>query len=141
MLLVPAGCGKARTPTVPVSGQVLLDGKPVPAGFIRLIPEKGRPATGTLDADGRFRLTTFDDGDGCIRGTHIVEVIARQPISGTEVRWLAPKKYASASTSGLKVTIEKATKALPIDLTSGGEEPQIEKLQTGGERDHAAPAR
>ena len=86
MLLALAGCGKGRTPCVLVSGQVLLDGKPLPTGFIRVIPAKGRMAAGALDGEGRFRLTTFNDGDGCIRGTHAVEVIAKERLSPTKTR-------------------------------------------------------
>jgi hypothetical protein len=122
MLLVLAGCGRSRTPCVPVSGQVLLDGKPVSAGFIRLIPEKGRPASGTLDADGRFRLATYEDGDGCILGTHTV-VISEPASDATKSPFPVPKKYTSLATSGYKVTIEKATDSLQIDLVSGGEKP------------------
>ena len=132
-LLILGGCGKGRTPCVPVSGRVLLDGKPVPQGFIRVIPANGRPATGTLDADGRFRLTTFDDGDGCIRGTHAVEVIARQRISPTQSRWLAPRRYFDAATSGITVTVDKATDALQIDLVSDHEKPPVENVDTGGD--------
>jgi hypothetical protein len=133
ILLVFAGCGKGRTPCVPVAGQVLLDGKPVPTGFIRVIPTNGRTATGTIDADGRFRLTTFDEGDGCIRGTHAVEVISKQRLSATEVRWLVPKKYFDVSTSGYQVTIDSPTDSLRIELVSGGEKPQVEKSETSGD--------
>jgi len=118
MLLVLAGCGKARTPCVPVAGQVFLDGKPLPMGFIRVIPEKGRAATATLDAEGRFHLSTFNTGDGCIRGTHAVEVIAKQSLGKNNTHWVVPEKYGKAATSGLKVTIDKATDSLRIDLVS-----------------------
>ena len=67
----------ARTLEVLVEGPVLLDGKPVPMGFIRVLPDVGRPAQGVLNAEGRFRLTTYDEGDGCV-GTHRVEVLAAQ---------------------------------------------------------------
>ena len=133
VLLLPAGCGKGRTPRVPVAGQVLLDGKPVTTGFIWVIPSDGRAATGTIDSGGRFRLTTFDDGDGCIRGTHGVEVVSKQRVSATETRWLVPKKYLHAATSGVQATIDGPTDTLAIQLTSDGAKPEIERVDTSGD--------
>ena len=132
-VLFIGGCSKSRTPCVLVAGQVLLDGKPVPEGFIRLIPTTGRVATGTLDAEGRFRLTTYVDGDGCIPGTHAVEVIAKKKLDSKRVQWLVPKKYFDVSTSGYTVKIDKAKEDLQIDLVSGGEKPEIETIDNRGD--------
>lgn len=61
------GCGPSRPTTVPVSGTVLLDGEPVEsAAVIFSSVEGGRPATGITDAQGRFRLRTFDGNDGVL---------------------------------------------------------------------------
>jgi hypothetical protein len=72
-VLLP-GCSDGRPRRVPVSGQVLVDGKPLAFGFVRLIPHKGRPASGQVDKEGRFRLTTYTSNDGCTLGTHAVEI-------------------------------------------------------------------
>lgn len=132
-ILLLSGCGDGRPVRVPVSGQVLLDGKPVPLGFIRLLNDGGRPAQGTLDSEGRFRLTTYDDGDGCVPGTHPVEVLAAQRLGARQVRLLVPKKYFSAATSGLTVTVDGATDSLRIDLVSNGQKPIVETSETGGD--------
>jgi hypothetical protein len=72
-LVVLAGCER-RSTRVPVAGQVLIDGQPLTTGYIWLEPAEERPAGGAIDAQGRFRLTTYDDNDGCVLGTHKVAV-------------------------------------------------------------------
>ena len=70
LCLLAAGCGgPSRPETVPVSGRVTYQGKPVPMGQIMFYPDQGRPATGAIDADGNYRLTTFTTADGARRAT------------------------------------------------------------------------
>jgi len=128
-LLFPlvAGCGDGRPRRVPVSGQVLIDGKPLTRGFIRLVPEGARPAAGQIGPDGRFTLKTFEPGDGAVTGRHEVSVTAVESLSDTVQRWYTPKKYADPSTSGLTVTINEPTDSLLIELTWDGGKPFIEK--------------
>jgi hypothetical protein len=120
MILLGAGCGRNGPRPVPVSGVVTIDGQPLPAGFIRVVPEGGRPSSGTIGADGRFTLGCFTNNDGCLPGTHKVEVSGLQVLSETQQKWLAPRKYASTGTSGLTVMIDKATDAFQINLTWAG---------------------
>lgn len=124
-----SGCGDGRPKRVPVSGQVLIDGKPLTWGFVRLLPENGRPATGEIGPDGRFTLTTFEDGDGAVLGTHDVIVLANEQLSETTRRWHAPKKYTNAATSGLTQTIDGPTDSLVINLTWDGGHPFTERDQ------------
>lgn len=119
-LLVVPGCGTKGPRPVPVAGVVTIDGKPLAGGFIRVVPDAGRPSSSTIDKVGRFTLGCFTKDDGCLTGTHKVEVSASENISETAKKWLAPKKYASAYSSGLTVTIDKATDALKVDLTWAG---------------------
>jgi len=132
MLIATAGCRDSRPERVPVSGQVLIDGKPLGYGFIRLVPEDARPATGELDADGRFTLKTFEDGDGAVLGTHPVMILAAEQISARKQRWHAPKKYSDAKTSGLTATIDGPTDSLLIELSWEGGKPFIETIQDFG---------
>jgi hypothetical protein len=127
LMLFAVGCGDGRPKRVPVSGQVLIDGKPLAAGIIRVIPDGARPAMSYLDENGRFDLTTFNQGDGCVPGTHKVVVLGNRRHPG-RVEWLAPKKYWSPTTSGLTVTIDRPTDSLAIELTWGGGKPFFEKL-------------
>ena len=114
------GCGDGRPRRVPVSGQVLIDGQPLPGGnqaTIQVVPRDARPAFGKIDNDGHFTLTTFDTNDGCVTGTHRVAVVYSVPIGNRGVRWLVPKQYSDPSTSELDVTIEGETNDLTIELT------------------------
>ncbi len=127
-LTTVAGCGDGRPSRVPVSGQVLIDGKPLTYGYVRLIPENARAASAKIEPDGRFTLKTFEDGDGAVVGTHPVMILGAEQLSGTKQRWHALKKYASARTSGLTATIDGPTDSLLVELTWDGGKPFVETL-------------
>ncbi len=124
-----AGCGDGRPRRVPVSGRVLIDGKPLTLGYIRFVPDEGRPSGGDLGPDGRFRLTCYDGYDGAVVGTHRVEVAAREILGTDTLRWHAPKKYLQFDTSDVSVEIAGATDALQIDLTWDGGAPFSERFE------------
>ncbi len=42
-VVVLPGCGDGRPTRVPISGQVLIDGKPLTTGAVRLVPAGARP--------------------------------------------------------------------------------------------------
>lgn len=80
MLIVSLGCG-GGLPTVPVSGVVTFDGGACPApGNVIFKPveiEEGlpsRPGRAQFGTDGRFEVTSFNEGDGLLPGTYIAEV-------------------------------------------------------------------
>jgi hypothetical protein len=125
-----SGCGDGRPACVPVSGVVLVDGKPVTEGIVRIRPEGAASAAGKIGPDGRFTLTTFEDEDGCVPGTHAVEVFAFESRGGGYY-WHAPKKYSEPD-SGLKVTISGPTDNLKVELTWGGGKPFLEKAEAQG---------
>jgi hypothetical protein len=119
--LLAVGCGDGRPRIVPTSGVVLMNGKPLTGhvGFVRVVPAGARPATGRIDpADGRFTLTTYDTGDGCVEGTHPAAVIVNTTV-GNRLIWIVPERYGNDSTSGLSVTV-------------GGEKAQLEIRLEGG---------
>jgi hypothetical protein len=135
LLLTLAGCSPGPPKTVPVAGTVLIDGKPLSSGYIRIVPADGRAATSQIDAQGRFRLTTYKECDGCAPGTHPVEVGSRETIRHGELLWLVPEKYRDPARSSLTATINGPTDNLVIELTWGGGKPFVEKLDTGGDFD------
>jgi len=126
-LAMALGCGDGRPKRVPVSGQVLIDGKPLTTGAVRLIPRGARPSVGQLDEQGRFQLTCFESDDGSVEGEHRVAVVAVEPINDRARRWHAPKKYANPATSGLTTTINGETDDLVIELTWSGGKPFVER--------------
>ena len=132
--LLVAGCGPSRPTTIPVSGTVTLDGKPVAGAQVMLLPEEeGRPAQGTTDEAGEFTLGTFETADGALPGSHAVTVVARRisgvnadadglegdiAPGGVKVQWLVPQRYSDPKTSGLTVTVESGMDPMKLQLTS-----------------------
>lgn len=115
------GCGDGRPKRVQVTGRVTIDGEPLTHGYVRLFPSKGRMSGGTLDEEGRFRLSCFESGDGVILGEHKIAVLGQEQLDETRIRWHAPKVYARPTTSGLKQTIDSSTETIEIELTWGKE--------------------
>jgi hypothetical protein len=113
------GCD-SRPTRVHISGQVLIDGKPLTVGDVKFVPEGARPSSAKLDKEGRFTLTCYDGNDGAIPGHHRVQVSASEISGEDKVMWHAPMKYASFRTSGLTVDVNEPTDSLVIELTSDG---------------------
>ncbi|MCA9233897.1 MAG: hypothetical protein KDA44_00400 [Planctomycetales bacterium] len=123
-----AGCSDGLPHRVPVSGIVKIDGKPLSQGSVMVIPANDRPAGGSIGPDGRFTLTSYEPNDGVVVGTHKVTVAATEHLSERETRWLVPKKYNNAGSSGLTVTIDGPTDDLEINLTWDGKHPFTERM-------------
>lgn len=129
LILATAGCGDGRPKRVPVSGRVTIDGQPLETGFIQVVPEGDRPATGKLGTGGRFTLTTYDTEDGCVLGKHLVSVAANKSLNPTTMQWFAPKKYISTATSGLTLEVTGPRDDVEIKLSWEGGKPYIEKYE------------
>jgi hypothetical protein len=123
------GCGDGRPARLAVSGQVLIDGKPLTYGFVRFVPEHGRPSGGRLDDQGRFTLSSYGENDGIIPGAHRVEVDGSESLSATQLKWHAPKKYFRYRTSELTQEITGPTDSLVINITWAGGKPFVERVK------------
>src|SRR5262245_17553382 len=69
---VVAGCQKS--PTVPVTGTLTLDGQPAGQAELIFTPTHGRVASGVTDDSGRFQLSTNKPNDGAVPGDHAVTI-------------------------------------------------------------------
>jgi hypothetical protein len=127
------GCGDGRPERVPVSGKVLIDGKPLETGNIRVYAAANRAASGRIEPDGSFKLSTYELGDGVVPGTHAVSVTGAKLLNPKTMRWYAPKKFSSAETSGLTLEVTEATNEAKIDLSWGGGKPFDEAIVGGGD--------
>jgi hypothetical protein len=125
-----AGCGGSKFKTTyPARGQVLCDGKPVTGIKVVLISQEDndplvRPS-GTVDADGRFELSTYASGDGAPAGSYTVTIMAPLPEpkgqAGTKAASKPPApptlpvsaRYSKPETSGLTVVVEAKDNELP----------------------------
>jgi hypothetical protein len=133
-LLSAPGCGPDTShlpKTVPASGIVTLDGKPVEGAQVVLVPagDGAHGAFGTTDASGSFSLRAFEQKDGAVPGEYKVQVsktvevkLKGPPVDGGDpVRfdYGVPAKYTGAQTSGLTVTIPDAgIKDIKFELRS-----------------------
>jgi hypothetical protein len=131
IVLCLAGCGDKAPERVPVSGQVLIDGKPLTQGFVRILPDGARPSLGKLDANGRFTLEAKQDVPGVPLGEHPVEIHAIEVLNAGSQRRHVPALYENHELSKLRVKIDGATEALVINLTwegSGKKGPYVESF-------------
>src|SRR5262245_48066706 len=123
--LMALGCGgdPSMPKTAKVSGKVTYNGKPVFPGSVTFTPAGGdkmatQSATGQLNEDGTFTLTTFNTGDGAVIGQHTATIEARgdinamnQPKADGTIAYVLPKplipeKYTKLDRSPLKYTVE-----------------------------------
>ena len=127
LALSGAGCGaKSEFPeTFPVSGKVTYKGQPVTKGTVTFQPDQGQPATGAIQPDGTYQLSTFAEKDGALPGHHKVMIIANDAdpnlMPGSSPGYkppkdLIPKKYNNRETSGLEATVSKDKTAYDFDL-------------------------
>ncbi|WP_442483305.1 hypothetical protein [Aeoliella sp. SH292] len=105
-----AGCRPSyQLDIAPAHGTVTLDGKPLSAGSVLLMPAKGRGASAPLARDGTFVLTTYNPGDGAILGKHKVIVLPLQSDSESDELPAGyvdvPGRYRNATTSGIEVEV------------------------------------
>lgn len=120
--LVSGGCGNGHPRCYPVSGTVWVDGKPLSGeldGTVRFVSTDtestyGRPATGKIDENGRFSLTSYEDGDGCPRGTYRVTLIILQS-RGNKMFYVVPPRYESAAQTDIQVEVGGKTENLKLE--------------------------
>ena len=83
LVVSEAGCtGGDRPKTVPIAGRVTIDGQP-PGEVGRLYftptqPAEGyskRPANGSFDVDGTYRVMSWEVDDGLVPGHYTVNVL------------------------------------------------------------------
>ena len=122
-LVCLVGCGSKLAS---VSGIVRLDGKPIAAAGVAFHPvDKGPVASGTTDADGRYRLETGSQS-GVAPGEYRVTVckdrisgIGKDGLAlsgGIKVEHFLPPKYNDPATSPLRVTVGQGAQSHNFDL-------------------------
>jgi hypothetical protein len=99
---------------VPVKGKVTYKGQPLTKGVIRFEPDDyGRPASGQLQSDGTYVLSTLKEGDGVVAGHHQVSISGTGSHPAKEV---VPKKYTQRSTSRLAADVSAEHTEFNFDL-------------------------
>jgi hypothetical protein len=134
VLQLSSGCSQdANMPKLgKVRGTVSYQGKPLDGGRVVFTPvsgkggETGQNATGVIDRDGTYEMTTFSTGDGAILGQHVVTVVVQKgempkPDANSQIKYvlpknMAPSKYASPDKSPLKCTVIEGGMKFDIEL-------------------------
>ncbi len=110
--LLITGCSE---PKYEVRGQVVYenDEQPVPGG-VTIVFESTKPpydrASGNLDAEGRFDLSSSRQGDGAMQGEHRVRFTADvgpgRPDAAANMAQYMAAKYAAYDTADIKLNID-----------------------------------
>jgi hypothetical protein len=121
------GCGSGAT-LVPVTGRVLVEGKPAAGAYVRFHPEGGERGlplpSARVKEDGSFQLATLLPGENSPRpgappGRYAVTVMLRSPSprGDNDERDLLPPRYLDPTASGLTAVVaETATEVPPFNL-------------------------
>src|SRR5262249_47788795 len=93
ILLTMFACNSGP-PFAEVSGEIMLDGKPMPDAVVQFSPERekntnGPPSWGKSDEEGRFRLKSDDKygKDGAVVGFHRVVIWDARTLAPPKHRW------------------------------------------------------
>ena len=110
---------------VPVTGQVVYNGEPLPFGIVMFQPEQGQAAQGEIQPDGTFQLSTYGPNDGAVPGHHKVSVrcFSTQKAgadggdAGAPGRLLIPQQYTRFGMSGLSADVKPgSTEPIVLEL-------------------------
>ena len=111
-LALLAGCSASNLPQiVPVTGTVTWQGAPVAGAQVMFMPRGSRPANGTTNEQGQFKLATMGQADGAVVGAHTVTITKRVPTSNEPYapeRSEIPPAYGSLPTSPLTAEVTAA---------------------------------
>ena len=144
--LLTAGCGGSgegsvpRTPVHPVAGKISVGGEPLADALVNFVGTSGQPtATGTTNAAGIYKLTTYETDDGAAEGEYTVVVtktsagtaaVSKELEPGdpgygepapyvedqAEVKYEVPEKYTRSKESPLKATVSAGAAAGAYDF-------------------------
>ena len=118
---VAAGCGGGADSPSPVHGTVYLDGQPateLAGGTVTFNSEElQRSASGEIQADGTYRLSSVKKDDGAIPGKYQVTVSPPEtPPAGERGRRGGGSKGIAFEEPKIEVVIEAKSNDVPIQL-------------------------
>jgi hypothetical protein len=137
LLVLGLGCGSGKPEgpeLVPVTGTVLLDGKPLPGADVTFVPTENTPGMGgsaRTDEEGKFELTYARGDSGAPAGQYRVTVSRRLMPDGTPVpvddetppidspaRETLPAVYNDPEQTRLTATVEANGSSVELKLES-----------------------
>lgn len=113
---VESGCGGGvdQLHVARVSGKVSCNGKPVTAGMVIFMPrvepgedsmKSGKSASGLIQPDGTYVLSTYGSNDGAIVATHSVQVFA-PPLEDDDIPLTVENQFACGNAPLEKVVYD-----------------------------------
>lgn len=120
-----SGCGPTP-PTVPVSGKVTLDGKPLPKAHVHFEPvNDDTPSEGETDANGRYKLILEGRHgfEGALLGKHKVVIYTREEDPKYGPSGKVPVKYHDGTEPLFFEVKPGGTEKADFALTSAGDRP------------------
>jgi hypothetical protein len=117
------GCGSEGPPAVPVAGTITYKGKPIEMGTIMFFPKDGKHdkvAAGEIK-DGKFTLSTYQEGDGAPAGVYRVTIQSTKEVTtpggDTNLESLLPPRFGDPDRAPFEATIpRKGTPDLKLDI-------------------------
>jgi hypothetical protein len=121
-LIATTGCGSSGPRTYRIPGKLIYDdGSPVTGASVVLqttMKDQAVVARGMATPDGKFSLTTFQEGDGVIAGDHQVSISPLPIAEGTKpLGPPIPSQYWDFSTSQLTTSVTPQTTEILITLS------------------------
>lgn len=132
------GCGSSGPEIASVEGTVTLDGQPLANASVVFVPEGGRPAGASTDAQGKYVLNFSGGRKGALPGKNVVRISTLmgettddngQMVPGTPET--IPAKYNAQSTLEFNVEAGKVNVA-DFALESDGELPPSSESEDEG---------
>jgi len=125
------GCGGEdyKMVVAPVTGTVTCNGMPVTEGYVVFVPKvpagadamkSGKAASGYINADGTYTLTTYDEGDGALVGDHEVRVERLAPEDDESPAGIAYDRDPNlCGKKVLQVTVTEGDNVIDLDPARG----------------------
>ncbi len=125
LLVLASGCGSGKTGTV--SGKVLLDGKPVPGGYINFFPsgENSTAKTSPIGEDGSYSVKGVPVGTAKITVQGVAGSVQipnsnlpkgmEMPVSDRKAVFVPPK-YSTTEQSGLSYEVKSGSQDHNVEL-------------------------
>ena len=129
-VLLLIGCGESHD-VAAVTGTVTYKGQPVEGATVAFHGANAKVlATGTTDASGKFKLTSYAPGDGAAPGSYKVTV-TKQQLSGKVAT--GPLSMEDAAKQG--ATAVKETNTLPVKYQAADTTPLNAMVEKGKPND------
>jgi len=122
LALAVVGCSDGDPQMIPIRGEVIYKGAPLADGMVVYLPNGGleaQQASGRIQPDGSFELTTSKKGDGVRIGEYNIVVQAysgstermltreetEAGVRSSEPKLIIPQRYIDPAKSGLHDTV------------------------------------